>query len=218
MLCWTNKARVFANRRARGRIYGSDVPEFMAGDELVMVEALARGDTVLLANNTDIKITAAEMVDWKPVPALALSYRCWKLYVEGFGEIYVHPNDDGAQHKKDWQRIGGEISAERDRARLEYSRVEAVVGKGNYSDSRLVQAMDKLREIKERWAAEYYPLKEAFARVDHRYALTVHKAQGSTYPAVWVNPDMLEAKNERLALMYVSVTRASKEVHHLALR
>lgn len=218
MLCWTNKERVIANRRARGRIYGPEVPEFMAGDELVMVDALARGDTVLLANNTDIKITAAEMVEWKPVASLEFSYRCWKLAVSDFGEIYVLPNDDRAQHKKDWQQIGREISAEVDQAKASYTKLEAVLGKGNFNHPRLVQAMDKLRSSKERWGEEYYPLKEAFARVDHRYALTVHKAQGSTYPAVWISPDMLEAKEERLTLMYVSVTRASKEVHHLALQ
>ena len=214
MLCWTNRERRTANRRARGRIYGPDVPEFMAGDELVMLSPFTAGDQVLLANNADVRITAAELVEWQPVKGLEFVYSCWKLYVEDFGDIHVLTEAESGQHKRDWQRIGKEISAAVEEAKAEHDRVSKLA---NRDEKTWYAAMDNLRSAKERWGTEYYALKEAFAWVDHRYALTVHKSQGSTYPAVFVNPDVLEAKDERPALMYVAVTRAAKEVHHLAL-
>lgn len=214
MLCWTNRERRTANRRARMRIYGPEVPEFMAGDELVMLSPLTVGDQVLLANNADIRITAAELVAWRPVEGLELTYSCWRLYVEDFGEIHVLTEAESGRHKRDWQRIGKEISAAVDAAKAEHDKAEKLRGKGHPD---VYAAMNRLRDAKERWGTEYYALKEAFAWVDHRYALTVHKSQGSTYPAVFVNPDMLQAKDERPALLYVAVTRAAQAVHHLAL-
>lgn len=213
-LCWTNRERRTANRRARGRVFGPDVPEFMAGDELVMLSPFTAGDQVLLANNADIRITAAELVEWQPVAALELTYSCWKLYVEDFGYIHVLTEAESGQHKRDVQRIGKEISAVVDKAKAEHDRVSELASR---DEKTWYAAMDTLRSAKERWSTEYYALKEAFAWVDHRYALTVHKSQGSTYDKVFVNPDMLEAKDERPALMYVAVTRAAQEVHHLAL-
>lgn len=217
LLCWTNRERRAANRRARERIYGPEVPEFMAGDELVMLAPLTVGDTVLLANNADIRITGAEQIEWSPIEGLDLSYSCWRLYVEDFGDIHVLAASELGRHKKDWQRIGKEIAAEADVAKAAYDKVATEVGKSNHRHPRLLAAMEKIRDIKARWGEEYYALKEVFAQVDHRYALTVHKSQGSTYQSVFVHPDMLHAKEERPALMYVAVTRAAKEVHHLAL-
>lgn len=214
MLCWTNRERRAANRRARVRIYGPDVPEFMAGDELVMLAPLTRGDQVVLANNADIRITAAELVEWQPVEGLALTYSCWRLRVESGVEIHVLTEAESGQHKRDWQRIGKEISAAVEQAKSAFADLEK---RADRTDAQWYAAMDNLRSTKGRWSTEYYPLKEAFAQVDHRYALTVHKSQGSTYDTVFVHPDMLEAKDERPALMYVAVTRAAKEVHHLAL-
>ena len=71
------------------------------------------------------------------------------------------------------------------------------------------------RAVKRRWASQYFPLKASFADLDFRYSLTVHKSQGSTFKYVYVNSDYRKARDQQKQLMYVAVTRASREVHHL---
>ncbi|MBR3424109.1 MAG: ATP-binding domain-containing protein, partial [Clostridia bacterium] len=52
----------------------------------------------------------------------------------------------------------------------------------------------------------------SFDEVDHAYAITVHKSQGSEYPIVVIPvyncPPMLKTRN----LLYTAITRASKMV------
>lgn len=63
----------------------------------------------------------------------------------------------------------------------------------------------------------YYGLRERFARLDYAFAMTVHKAQGSTFDTAFVDWNDLRycRSAERLALMYVAATRPSRR---LALR
>jgi superfamily I DNA/RNA helicase len=81
-------------------------------------------------------------------------------------------------------------------------------------ESTLRQVRDLQRRAKDRWGRDYYPLKQAFVNVDFPYALTIHKSQGSTYPEVFVCDDYERSRDERQALLYVAVTRASKRLHH----
>lgn len=62
---------------------------------------------------------------------------------------------------------------------------------------------------------EYYDYKEAFAHVDYSYALTTHKAQGSTFTRTFVDMvDIDRCPNPREIgrLKYVAVTRASERL------
>ncbi len=223
MVCWTNKARRAANKRARVRLYGADVPDFMVGDRLVMLAAHTIGENVVLSNNADVEVTAADRHQLRPVEELDYVYDCWRLSLRNSVTIYVLTEEADEQHKKDYRKLGKEISALQDQANERYSAVEAQLKLEGLSKAernkhpRLMAAMEGVRDAKEEWSRKYYPLKEAFASVDFGYALTVHKSQGSTYDVVYAHPDMLQARDERPALMYVAVTRAAKEVHHLAL-
>jgi ATP-dependent exoDNAse (exonuclease V) alpha subunit len=50
------------------------------------------------------------------------------------------------------------------------------------------------------------------------WAITIHKSQGSTFRYVYVNDDYRKARDQQQQLMYVAVTRAAREVHHLDTR
>lgn len=71
------------------------------------------------------------------------------------------------------------------------------------------RAIDRARH----WDS-YYALRERFARVDYAYAMTVHKAQGSTFDTAFVDLRDLQScrGEERPALMYVAVTRPSRRL------
>lgn len=72
----------------------------------------------------------------------------------------------------------------------------------------------KQYKTREMWA-QYYKLDSTFAKVKYNYAVTAHKAQGSTYSNVVVMAfDIL--KNNRVLeanrILYTAITRASKKV------
>lgn len=80
--------------------------------------------------------------------------------------------------------------------------------------------LDELREAaiaKKRSWKLFYGLKEGFARVEYAFAMTCHKAQGSTFHTAFVDwRDLISCRgSERQALMYVATTRPSQR---LALR
>ncbi len=61
---------------------------------------------------------------------------------------------------------------------------------------------------------KYYKLKEAFASIDYLYAMTTHKAQGSTFKAAYVDHEDLMCcqGKERRALVYVAITRPAEKL------
>jgi exodeoxyribonuclease-5 len=63
---------------------------------------------------------------------------------------------------------------------------------------------------------KFWTVKRMFQRVRYGYALTAHRAQGSTYDTVFVDQlDILanQAKKEAFKCLYVATTRASRAVH-----
>ena len=59
---------------------------------------------------------------------------------------------------------------------------------------------------------EYYDYKEHFAHVDYSYAMTTHKAQGSTFTRTFVDVEDINTcpnYSEIGRLKYVATTRAS---------
>lgn len=63
---------------------------------------------------------------------------------------------------------------------------------------------------------DFWKTKRAFHRVRYGYALTAHRAQGSTYQDVYVDQqDILANDNEREAMrcLYVAVTRAAANIY-----
>lgn len=78
-------------------------------------------------------------------------------------------------------------------------------------------ALAELAEAETTRKEHYVRLREAFAQVDYLYAMTVHKSQGSGFPVVYVNTDIMRLKSypEAKELLYVAVTRAKRIVHHV---
>ena len=72
----------------------------------------------------------------------------------------------------------------------------------------------KVSENKLQWV-DYYAFVELFLRFKYAHAISVHKAQGSTYKNVIINVGNIETdfnKKERKRLLYTAITRASDMV------
>jgi len=71
-------------------------------------------------------------------------------------------------------------------------------------------------ELRKKYWRTFFLLKNQFVEVDYRYAMTIHKLQGSTYETVFLNLSDLFARSKDLdmfyRLLYVAITRASKHV------
>lgn len=68
---------------------------------------------------------------------------------------------------------------------------------------------------KRAWAVGYFGVQNRFAVLQHRWAITAHKSQGSTFPSVAVHvPDLdrITSPEDRRAAKYVAVSRASEEL------
>lgn len=62
---------------------------------------------------------------------------------------------------------------------------------------------------------DYFSARDAFVAFKHRYAITVHKAQGSTYREVFIDYDDInrnQSLEERSKLIYTAITRASRHL------
>lgn len=199
MVCWTNKNRRRYNDMARTRIYGKDAPRFMNGDVVVTLSAIERDGQLLHMNNEDLQLTNAELLeDYLPVPLLGekSAFQTWALTTSSGTRLYVLDDSEVGRYRKMLKALGSNIRDAGEKAK-----------KAN--DFKAQQ------EVKQAWTSIYFPLKEAFCEVDFRYALTVHKSQGSTYNKVFVCNDYMQSRDEAKQLLYVAVTRAATEVHHI---
>lgn len=85
--------------------------------------------------------------------------------------------------------------------------------KGKY-DARLARMAAEAKVERRKWRA-YWEFRDAFHPVRHAYAITAHRAQGSTYERAYVNwRDILlnPQKDEAYRCLYVACTRPKKEL------
>ncbi len=80
--------------------------------------------------------------------------------------------------------------------------------------AKVEQLAAEARFAKHKWK-DFWGFKEAFHQVRHAYAITAHRAQGSTYQQVFVDyKDILlnRTRHEAFRCLYVACTRASKRL------
>jgi len=76
-------------------------------------------------------------------------------------------------------------------------------------DDKVARLADEAKAAPRRWGA-FWEFKEAFHALRHAYAITAHRAQGSTYDSVFVDvPDILRNPNRQEAFrcLYVACSR-----------
>lgn len=92
------------------------------------------------------------------------------------------------------------------------TEVEAIIPRDEYKTLLLNQKDEYAR--KQMWP-EFYELDDAFADLQHSYAMTVHRSQGSTFNNVFVNcGDILINQDDRevSSLLYVAMSRPRNSV------
>jgi ATP-dependent exoDNAse (exonuclease V) alpha subunit len=69
-----------------------------------------------------------------------------------------------------------------------------------------------LREIRNEWHNYWFLRKMLMPDLEYTYAMTIHKAQGSQWPLVYVDIPRLYTFKDGRRLIYTAVSRAQEKV------
>lgn len=207
-VCWRNNAVDALNRYIRKRIYPDLEDDYAEGEEVRTAIALRRktpgkSDTYYPVYTKEERLKILEVEDTSdPVYGFA----CWKVQVNNFRSLPKNQTTTYAyilkkESVEDYNVLLTQTAAECKAREKEPGHD----GKG------------KMYTKSEAWKP-YKELQRYYLWVDYIYAMTTHKAQGTTVQNVFVvERDMNENKDviERNKLKYTAFTRAARELHVL---
>ena len=207
LLAYTNNAVDKSNCFIRRHIFGNEVEEYTPGDDLIVTE----GYSIPLAGDKTLQVYAngerLEVIEAEKYTEQETNIVCWSLLVDN----YLAPSN-----KRELRHIKV-VSAEGLPTYIALKR--KLIGKAKT----LCAEIDPLtghpvHNRHEVWQ-EYYDFINSFCYVNYSYAMTIHKAQGSTIDNVYVVEKDINICDwdilQRNKLKYTAFTRAAKNLHIL---
>lgn len=209
VIAWRNNVVNYFNNLIRTIIYGSEtLPKFVRGEALVMDKPFVLRDKILIPNNEEVIVDSVQVLNTtiKYVELNKATFTTSKEAVEldsngrvtkaWEAKVYlltvIAPDEKRYQltvlhedSEKDYENIRGTLESAAKKSRDQFDR-------------------------KEMWK-QFYSVERAFAWVKYNYAVTAHKAQGSSYNYTFsMEFDMNGNKDipERNSLKYVAATRS----------
>jgi hypothetical protein len=182
ILTYTRKAKKAYNQIVRGLLYeGREDEDFIIGERLVADETFYEGEDVLLYNNENLVVTDIQESETMVLDSPMPCYILKLLNNFGKEKTVRTLSEEG------WELL--EIMLDP-----------------------LVQEARSTRDgaLKSKIWRTFYENKGKFAKIELPYAMTTHKAQGSTLSIVLMDTnDILGAKDGVTNLVYTAVTRPS---------
>lgn len=197
VIAWRNVTVNAINKKVRSLIYGQEVlPRLMPYEKMIADEPIATFEKAIITTNAEFQVMDFNIKSTTRICKLnedvlvKQDFKYYETKVQYMSErgmrthtIMVLHEDDDAVYQSCLDLI------------------EKVA----------IKQYDKF-ERKKAWRA-YYDLYKAFAKVKYNYAITSHKAQGSSYEnCMMIEWDMYENTRyeERNRIRYVAATRARK--------
>ena len=181
-LAWRNKTVDSLNNFVRSQLWGENAPDYVPGDRLIAKRPLFR-----------------------PKPG-GQGRDKWAILINNSEECQV--TEPGELCELVFQ---GEV--------YKYWKVEVQPDEGKpqtlsilHSDSKSIHAKQVKSLAQEKQWSDYYDLSRMFDDVTYAYALTTHKAQGSTIDYVFLDVADMRGSSDRQKLLYTALTRASTKV------
>lgn len=207
LLAYTNNAVDKSNCFIRRHIFGNEVEEYTPGDDLIVTE----GYSIPLAGDKSLQVYAngerLEVVEAEKYTEQETNIVCWSLLVDN----YLAPsNKRELRHIKvvSSEGLPAYIALKRKligKARTLCAEVDPITGRPVHNRHEVWQ--------------EYYDFINSFCYVNYSYAMTIHKAQGSTIDNVYVVEKDINICDwdilQRNKLKYTAFTRAAKNLHIL---
>lgn len=207
LLAYTNNAVDKSNCFIRRHIFGNEVEEYTPGDDLIVTE----GYSIPLAGDKTLQVYAngerLEVIEAEKYTAQETNIVCWSLLVDN----YLAPSN-----KRELRHIKV-VSSEGLPTYIALKR--QLIGKAKTLCAEIDPiTWHPVHNRHEVWQ-EYYDFINSFCYVNYSYAMTIHKAQGSTIDNVYVVEKDINICDwdilQRNKLKYTAFTRAAKNLHIL---
>lgn len=188
VLAWRNRRVDDINAAIRRKIYGKNAARFEVGERVVTGAPIGNGESILLSTDEECLIRAVRESSVEDEDS-GETFRTWLLVLEpihaDISQVFAHVLHESEEDRY-WDRLNH----------------LAEMAKKDHANSR-------------RWWARYHKFKDLFSQLRYCYAITVHRAQGSTYRKVFVDVnDILgnTIRSERQRLLYVAFSRPSESL------
>jgi len=187
VIAWTNKTVRKYNDYIRGLLFGEDAAMIEVGEKLIANEPIMANDLIIFSNNDEFEVVSFKTMN-------KVSFRVGMKY---YATTVKYIDAVTQQEKEQVVDILHEDSVDAFNDQLKSMKQQAVTqpkGSG---------------QAKQKWVL-YYKFMRTFANVNYNYAITSHKAQGSTYENVFVvDDDLNNNKNvlERNRIRYTAFSR-----------
>ncbi|MCP9771635.1 AAA family ATPase [Synechococcus sp. Tobar12-5m-g] len=219
VLCWTNVAADKLNQLLHRAICGPSAPPWVPGQPVVSSGVIVGpGGAPLVGSTCEMRLVSVTP-DWGAIDGdertevreallgkrktkageLLPAWQWWEIeaHVSGTWGRRISFRVLCQDHLQSWRKANNTIAAA--------ARVEKEAG--NEAGAKVLWGM-------------YWRRRDAFGGISPVWAMTVHKAQGSTFERVFLHPDVdrnkdAEALNQ---LAYVGITRAALALHVVAER
>jgi len=207
LLAYTNNAVDKSNCFIRRHIFGNEVEEYTPGDDLIVTE----GYSIPLAGDKTLQVYAngerLEVVEAEKYTEQETNIVCWSLLVDN----YLAPSN-----KRELRHIKV-VSAEGLPTFIALKR--QLIGKAKTLCAEVDPITGRPVHNRHEVWQEYYDFINSFCYVNYSYAMTIHKAQGSTIDNVYVVEKDINICDwdilQRNKLKYTAFTRAAKNLHIL---
>ncbi len=208
VIAWTNKTVDYINNVVREILYGTNPAKFEEGEKLIVLKPIFKEVhhkkygiywRLLLNTSEELTVIDVRLEEFtKKIGTHSLTYKAWELTVS-------YTNLEGDQCE-DFIYVMHESSEEDYRKMIANLRQRAIDHKLSSPETR-----------KKAWV-DYFNCLKWSAQTAYNYAITGHKAQGSTYENVLIIEDDIDRNRktlERNRIKYTAYSRASKLLHVL---
>jgi exodeoxyribonuclease-5 len=207
LLAYTNNAVDKSNSFIRRHIFGNEVEEYTPGDDLIVTE----GYSIPLVGNKSLQVYAngerLEVIEAEKYTEQETNIVCWSLLVDN----YLAPSN-----KRELRHIKV-VAAEGLPTYIALKR--QLIGKAKTLCAEIDPITGHPVHNRHEVWQEYYDFINSFCYVNYSYAMTIHKAQGSTIDNVYVVEKDINICDwdilQRNKLKYTAFTRAAKNLHIL---
>jgi len=192
VIAWRNVTVGTFNSIIRGILYGKDAAKLVPGEKLIADKPIARNTEILFSTNDEFEVISFDVKRGM----FGLDENEVEL---GYYLAVVEKEEDGGRIRK---------------------AIRIIHEDSEIPFKRTAEGMRKraIKEKKGRAWRDYYDFCREFAEVNYNYAITCHKAQGSTYRNVVIAEDDIEYNRniiERNRIRYTAYTRPSHTLYVL---
>lgn len=177
-LAWRNRTVRSLNKYIRTQLWGGDAPDYVIGDRLIALKPLFRQNPGGKGQNK------------------------WRIIVNNSEEATVIDHPSKSSHT--FNRIEYQYWQVPVRTESGFELTLAILDQASRKTHK--QTVEKY--VKKKQWSSYFDLSRRFDEIGYGYALTVHKAQGSSINNVFIDVTDINGSDDSQKLLYTALTRA----------